>query len=156
TIIAQFASGEHMARKKARSDKQTAAFKTDESKRFLTVFLKKKMVRGEFHISDTLEKAKTREQIKSEKEQTNPQRTSNAFVQLQEQIIERIGVYRSLDDIMSMLHKVNTELQFGFSIAPALSRYAKLVHEDSDRRVFSFDRVDAREIIGAIRKAASG
>lgn len=149
-----------MARKKVTSKTESAraaTSKSDDSTRFLTVFLKKGMIRGQFYINDTLEKAKGAAPIKSKEEETQkPNATSNGFAQLQEQIIERIGVYRSLDDIMIMLHETNAELQFAFSVRPILKRSAKMIHEDNERRVFEFDRVDARQIIAAIRKAGSG
>ncbi|MFH0300297.1 hypothetical protein AAFX91_24310 [Bradyrhizobium sp. 31Argb] len=150
-----------MGRKKVASggDASTKKGSTgDDSQRFLTVFLKKKrMVKGEFYICETLEKAKTENPPATDtKEEKKLDSTARGFGELQAQIIEQIGVHRSLDDIMIMLDGTNNDLQFHFSVRPALKRHAKLVHEDENRQVYSFDLVNAREVIASLRKAQSG
>jgi hypothetical protein len=57
---------------------------------------------------------------------------------------------------MVILEAVNFDIQYTVSVKPTLTKFARLVQEEEDRNIFSFDRVHAREVIGALRKADSG
>lgn len=129
----------------------------DDSQRFLTVFQDDEEVTGEFHITEALENAKEAQPtgMPSNKQEKKIGIASD-FEQLQAQIIDRIAMHRSLDDILAMLHVANVELQFRFAIQPVLKKFATLAHKGSDRRIYSFDQMHARELISAIRRASSG
>lgn len=57
---------------------------------------------------------------------------------------------------MVLLHTADMNIQYSFSIQPTLKKFAIEAYTDSQRRVFSFDREHARDILGALRKAKSG
>lgn len=148
----------------ARPRTQVKKKKAEDSLRYLTVFMDKLEVKDGFLISESLDeaiKSPSEPRKKAEKpnedtgEKTDPAKKTT-FADLQHQIIERIAVHRSLDDVMVLLHTADMNIQFGFSIQPTLKKYAVETYTDPQRRVFSFDREHARDILGALRKARSG
>jgi hypothetical protein len=57
---------------------------------------------------------------------------------------------------MSIFHTISNALHFALAMNPELQRYAKPVHEDEERTVYSYDEPHSREILDAVGAMMSG
>lgn len=131
----------------------------NDSLRYLTVHLdKNRRLKGAFQISPSLKDAQAAKptEEKEPNEQKQKTESANTFAVLQNDLIEKIAVHRSLDNIMILLQYVNMDIQFDFSVGPILKKHGALIQESKDRKIYSFDRQHAREVISSLRKADSG